>query len=296
MNFSEKLKEIRRSEGLSQEQLAEKIGVSRQAVTKWETGKGLPDIENMVVIADIFKITLDELVHVSASKEEHLPEIYTSETVYDIECAKRFDIKIGRAKSIKISSDSGGKIRVALKSETLSDIGELFKIKFDENKNCLDVNCVKIGEIPQSEAEDQLWAEIVLPEKFTVRAELAADVKLLEIINLNIPRFEFDGAAEHADIWESSGSLEFTSRSDYDITVDRVCGSLDINQWKARTTLHIAEKFCPAVLNKGRKCAVFFMKNGKRTDNYQFDDSENTVSVSGISSELVVELVDAEKN
>lgn len=38
MNFSEKLKEIRRNEGLSQEQLAEKIGVSRQAITKWETG------------------------------------------------------------------------------------------------------------------------------------------------------------------------------------------------------------------------------------------------------------------
>ena len=57
MNFSEKLKEIRKNEGLSQEQLAEKIGVSRQAITKWETGKGLPDVENMVIIAEIFKTT-----------------------------------------------------------------------------------------------------------------------------------------------------------------------------------------------------------------------------------------------
>ena len=39
MNFSEKLKEIRKKEGISQEQLAEKIGVTRQAITKWETGK-----------------------------------------------------------------------------------------------------------------------------------------------------------------------------------------------------------------------------------------------------------------
>lgn len=38
MDFGEKLKEIRRNEGMSQEQLAEKIGVSRQAITKWETG------------------------------------------------------------------------------------------------------------------------------------------------------------------------------------------------------------------------------------------------------------------
>lgn len=38
MDFSEKLKQIRKNEGISQEQLAERIGVSRQAVTKWETG------------------------------------------------------------------------------------------------------------------------------------------------------------------------------------------------------------------------------------------------------------------
>lgn len=41
MDFSEKLKQIRKNEGISQEQLAERIGVSRQAVTKWETGGSL---------------------------------------------------------------------------------------------------------------------------------------------------------------------------------------------------------------------------------------------------------------
>ena len=57
MDFGQKLKEIRKNEGLSQEQLAEKIGVSRQAITKWETGRGLPDIENMMILAEIFKTT-----------------------------------------------------------------------------------------------------------------------------------------------------------------------------------------------------------------------------------------------
>ena len=46
MNFSEKLKLKRKEFGMSQEQLAEKIGVSRQAITKWETEGGLPDIES----------------------------------------------------------------------------------------------------------------------------------------------------------------------------------------------------------------------------------------------------------
>ena len=62
MDFGAKLKEIRKNEGLSQEQLADKIGVSRQAITKWETGRALPDMENMIILAEIFKTTLDELV------------------------------------------------------------------------------------------------------------------------------------------------------------------------------------------------------------------------------------------
>lgn len=48
MTFAEKLKSIRKQAGMSQEQLAEKLGVSRQAVTKWETDSGIPDIENMM--------------------------------------------------------------------------------------------------------------------------------------------------------------------------------------------------------------------------------------------------------
>lgn len=62
MDFGDRLKQIRMNNGWSQEQLAEKIGVSRQAITKWETKKGLPDMENMVILAEIFNLTLDELV------------------------------------------------------------------------------------------------------------------------------------------------------------------------------------------------------------------------------------------
>ncbi len=62
MTFAEKLKSIRKQVGMSQELLAEKIGVSRQAVTKWETGAGIPDIENMISISNLFNISIDELI------------------------------------------------------------------------------------------------------------------------------------------------------------------------------------------------------------------------------------------
>ncbi len=62
MTFAEKLKSIRKQAGMSQEQLAEKLGVSRQAVTKCETDSGIPDIENMMAISVLFDISIDELL------------------------------------------------------------------------------------------------------------------------------------------------------------------------------------------------------------------------------------------
>lgn len=62
MTFAEKLKNSRKAVGLSQEQLAEKLCVSRQAVTKWESGKGMPDIENIRAISRLLDISIDYLL------------------------------------------------------------------------------------------------------------------------------------------------------------------------------------------------------------------------------------------
>ena len=62
MSLGEKIKSMRQQASLSQEQLAEKLNVSRQAITKWETGKGIPDIANLIAISDEFNISLDELI------------------------------------------------------------------------------------------------------------------------------------------------------------------------------------------------------------------------------------------
>jgi transcriptional regulator with XRE-family HTH domain len=56
------LYELRKSASLSQEELAERLGVSRQAVSKWECGEALPDTENLIAISRIFEVSLDSLV------------------------------------------------------------------------------------------------------------------------------------------------------------------------------------------------------------------------------------------
>ena len=62
MTFGEKLKEARKNAGLSQEELSERIGVSRAAVAKWESGYGLPDIDNLKAISGLLDVSIDYLL------------------------------------------------------------------------------------------------------------------------------------------------------------------------------------------------------------------------------------------
>lgn len=60
--ISEQLKKYRTERGITQEELSEKLFVSRQAISKWEKGEANPDLENVVKLAEIFEVSLDELV------------------------------------------------------------------------------------------------------------------------------------------------------------------------------------------------------------------------------------------
>lgn len=62
MEFSSRLYELRKAKGLSQEELANKLNVSRQTVSKWELGDSTPDMEKLTAISDLFEISLDQLV------------------------------------------------------------------------------------------------------------------------------------------------------------------------------------------------------------------------------------------
>ncbi len=72
MSLGERIKEQRKSAGLSQEKVAEFVGVSRQAVTKWETGRSAPSTENLFKLAEIFGTTVDILL-ASGEDEKNAP-------------------------------------------------------------------------------------------------------------------------------------------------------------------------------------------------------------------------------
>lgn len=70
MNLQEKILQLRKKAGLSQEALAERLGVSRQAISKWETGDATPELSKLVLLAKEFNVTTDWLL----SEDDNIPE------------------------------------------------------------------------------------------------------------------------------------------------------------------------------------------------------------------------------
>ena len=72
MSFAENLVELRKYHDFSQEELEDMIGVSRQTLSKYETGESLPDIEKCKRLADVFGVTIDDLISYDKKNEDNL--------------------------------------------------------------------------------------------------------------------------------------------------------------------------------------------------------------------------------
>ncbi|MBR3973218.1 MAG: helix-turn-helix transcriptional regulator [Oscillospiraceae bacterium] len=84
MTFHEKLQSIRKSSGMTQTELAEKLNVSRQAVSRWEMGSAMPDIENLIAISELFGVALDDLLKADRiSVNEPEPSMEAEDLVQD---------------------------------------------------------------------------------------------------------------------------------------------------------------------------------------------------------------------
>jgi len=75
MQLSDNIIQFRKALGLSQEQLAEQIGVSRQSISKWETGQSTPDLDKLLALSRLFGVTTDTLLGNDAAEPENTPVV-----------------------------------------------------------------------------------------------------------------------------------------------------------------------------------------------------------------------------
>ena len=80
MLLGEKLKKLRKARGLSQEQLADQLNVSRQAISMWELGESTPDTDNLVALSDYYGVSLDYLL-----RDQEVPEVSEKVMVREVQ-------------------------------------------------------------------------------------------------------------------------------------------------------------------------------------------------------------------
>lgn len=192
LETANRLYELRKKNNLSQEELAEKLGVSRQAVSKWERSEASPDTDNLIALAKIYGLSLDELIYgKKEEKKEETQEEPKDETKEEkTEDEKLFvdindgenKVKIG-PKGIFVEGEDGEKVKISfngIKIENIKSDGsdyddyddeddedddddevddELYETVFEEIKNAEKGNTVHV----KVSRPTKFWLEVPYP-------------------------------------------------------------------------------------------------------------------------------------
>ena len=286
--ISMRIRELRKQAKLSQEMMAEKIGVSRQAITKWETGLGVPDIENLVAIADLFKLSLDELMGRDIEHETLAKDyLYESVTEYDIDGKKDFDISFMGANKLKLYAYEGEKVKVILLSDTISDIQNELKTKIDDIKWKIDIDIKRVGNLSETVAKNELTIKILIPQLYMGEVDLNGNTNILELKNLELDNIEFSGKSKEISLENIKSHIEIDTNEDAKLYVKNVEGALDINQLSATSKLYIAPTDEFGFVTKGVLNKVLCkqdMLNIKEVS----EEPKLVIELNGIKSELSI--------
>ena len=130
MEFNEKLKELRQQKGITQEELAKALYVSRTAISKWESGRGYPNIDSMRAIAKFFSISLDELLSPCealeiAEEDRKQKENYFRDLIFGM-----LDVSFLMLLFLPLFADKSDEVIRSVSLIALSDVQDYLKIVY----------------------------------------------------------------------------------------------------------------------------------------------------------------------
>lgn len=275
MLFDEKLKMLRKENNLTQEELAEKLNVSRQAITKWESGDGTPDIENLKQISILFNTTIDELIKEDKVVASEIKEQYSYIEELEIDHIKHFDIHICKIYELNIKPNSEEKVKIELLSNEQENLENVFKVKFDNLYNRLDID------IKEKEQIKDVSINIYLPQKYIDEIELNSKIKELNISDLDFRKLEYDGDLKYLNVKKSKGRIVLnTSKCDIEASYDKLDGILEVNTINSVARVEIPKGTEYKTILKGIK--------NEFVDAINTENSNNVIELNGVNSKLLI--------
>ena len=275
MLFNEKLKMLRKEKNLTQEGLAEKLNVSRQAITKWESGDGTPDIENLKQISILFNTTIDELIKEGKTVVSDIKEQYSYIEKLEIDHIKHFDIHICKIYELNIMPNFEEKVKIELLSNEQENLEESFKVRFDNLYNKLDID------IKERKQIQDITINMFLPEKYIDDIELNSKMKILNISNLGLNKLEYDGDLKYLNVKNSKGEIVLnTTKCDIEAKYDKLEGMLEVNTVNSIARVEIPKGTEYKTILKGIK--------NEFIDAVNTEDSNNVIELNGMNSKLII--------
>ena len=295
MEVSTKIKELRTDKGWSQEQMAEKLNVSRQAITKWETGTGTPDVGNLAAIAQLFGVSTDELIFGRATGSAGGAaecDRFESITSLDLSSKRHYDIKVGCAHIVTLRATDGEKATVRLASDTISDLERAFKVELDTEGRSFDIDVINTGVVADALARKELDVTIELPAALSTGAELELSTDELRIENV---AFDLEVGGQVGNVWLAGveAHVELDVPIDMEVWADDVRGKLDVNQIGATSTLHIAHDapFTAATRGHLGKRTLRFTRNGEPAEAPATENAPLAIELAGARCELTIDSI-----
>ena len=273
---------------MSQEQLAEKLGVSRQAVTKWETDAGIPDIPNIMAISALFGISIDELLSNERGAKKPVDYLFESITEYDIDEPKRYDMKFGGAKRFLLSGYGGEKIRVRLASDTRPTLQSDFKVRIDDIRKRIDVDVNRRNGVSEAVAKEAVSIFVQIPSPYVGKIECAVNAETVEIRSLECDGIELNVKTPNIVLEDVSGTVEIDCNLDMEVVCHSLKGEVEINQVSSTSKIYIPEDTAFTAVTKGIGTSISYEKDGRQTERFDTPDAENIIELNGIKSELVI--------
>ena len=221
--LNEKIKALRKANNLTQEELADKLCVSRQAITKWESGLGIPDISNIEAIAKLFGISIDELI----SNDVKINKDNISRTEFDVFSENDFELDVGTVKNLDLSLIDEEKVIIELHNESDIESFKIAKVKLDDSHD-INLKIVKIKlnkkigrNYSKQDAKKYLSVKVMLPKTLAGRIELFGEPQSLNVHDITAEKhIEFDGKVTDVSVLNSQGHFELTSGIDMEIEYD----------------------------------------------------------------------------
>lgn len=276
MKLGETIKYYRTQLNLSQAELGDKIGVSRQAVTKWETDTGIPDINNIQALSELFHISIDALL----SSDYHVQSLYESKIEYDIDMLKDFDINLGTLGKVTIEGYEGEKLIIQLSSSTYQDLQKDFKIKFDDDKKRLDID-LETKEYTTKEKRRDVNVSIFLPMQYIHKLECNVLPMSMSVSHIHSDSIELDIKTSSLDLLDIHGHIEIDCNIDMTIKTNEIDGKLDLNAVRSASQLIITSPCLFNTITKGIKTKIIY-------EGDLDEKSDNQIELNGIMSELVI--------